>query len=59
MNAVHDIIEVDEPQVKRPAYAVAATTPSALLAMAVEKGADIAQLERLMGLHGRSYPPPL
>lgn len=53
MNAVHDIIEVDEPQVKRPAYAVAATTPSALLAMAVEKGADIAQLERLMGLQER------
>lgn len=51
MSAVLDtpIVEIDQPK----AYAVTTATPSDLLRMAVEQGADLERLERLMALQER------
>ncbi len=53
MNNVATIIEVDPEPQPRKQVAVQATTPSDLLAMAVQQGADLDKLQKLMDLQDR------
>ena len=53
MNEVIDIEPAKSPATSTALAAVPSTTPAALLAMAVQQGADLDKLERLMALQER------